>query len=80
MEEQKKKIEAIRKKLEDQEMLRMAEQGMAENCFDQLEHSLSDLRIAKPEERNERARRFAVTITELEKVIAYFKMYVVDMD
>ena len=43
----------------------------------QLEEVLQLLRNSKPEERNEIARRYAVTITELEKVIAYFKVYIV---
>jgi hypothetical protein len=43
-----------------------------------LQEALDELRRAKPEERGEVARRFAVAITELEKVIAYFKVFVVD--
>jgi hypothetical protein len=41
-----------------------------------LEVALETLRNAKPEERSEKARRYAVAITELEKVIAYFKVYI----
>ena len=41
-----------------------------------LEAALETLRNAKPEERSEKARRYAVSITELEKVIAYFKIYI----
>lgn len=41
-----------------------------------LEQALESLRKAKPEDRSEIARRYAVTITELEKVVAYFKVYV----
>ena len=41
-----------------------------------LEASLHFLRSAKPDERSELTRRYAVTITEFEKVIAYFKVYV----
>lgn len=41
-----------------------------------LEASLHFLRSAKPDERSELTRRHAVTITELEKVVAYFKVYV----
>jgi len=33
---------------------------------------LGALKDAKPEDRNELSRRFAVTITELEKAYAYF--------
>lgn len=41
-----------------------------------FEELLKALRDAKPEERNELARRYAVTITELEKVAAYFEVYI----
>lgn len=36
------------------------------------------LRDQKPNDHSDRDRRFAVTMTELEKAIAYFKTYVVD--
>lgn len=39
---------------------------------------LLELRSAKSDKRNEVARRFAVTITELEKVDAYFSKYILD--
>jgi hypothetical protein len=48
-----------------------------EDCFEALQDVLKKLRDAKPEERSELARRYAVTITELEKVIAYFWFYIV---
>ena len=34
------------------------------------------LQAAKPTERNEIARRYAVTVTELEKVMGYFDCFV----
>ncbi len=40
--------------------------------------ALEALRHAKPEERNETARRLAVTITEMEKVLAYYTTFVVN--
>ena len=43
-----------------------------------LEASLRFLRSAKPDERSELARRYAVAITEYEKSLAFFKFYVVD--
>jgi hypothetical protein len=43
-----------------------------------LSDTLARMRQAKPEERSELARRYAISITELEKVLAYFKTYVVD--
>lgn len=41
-----------------------------------LASALKTLRASKPEDRTERDRRYAVTITDLEKVIAYFMTYV----
>lgn len=35
-----------------------------------------ELKEAKPTERSERARRYAVTITEFEKVMGYFRLFV----
>lgn len=40
--------------------------------------ALKSLRANKPTERSEKTRRYAVTITEMEKVYSYFKVYVVD--
>lgn len=39
--------------------------------------ALRILRDNKPVDRNERARRYAVTITELEKVWAYFHTWII---
>ena len=39
---------------------------------------LEEMRKVKPEERSEIARRYAVTITEFEKVMAYFQVFVVN--
>ena len=50
----------------------------ASMCHKSLQDTLMMLRDAKPEERSELARRYAVTITELEKVLSYFIVYVVD--
>lgn len=47
-------------------------------CQNALNNALDKLKWAKPEERSETARRFAVTITELEKVIGYFETWVVN--
>lgn len=48
-----------------------------EEALNGLEASLHFLRSAKPDERSELARRYAVTITEFEKVVAYFKVMVI---
>lgn len=41
-----------------------------------LAMALRTLREAKPQERGEKARRYAVTITELEKVYGYFNTFI----
>jgi hypothetical protein len=43
-----------------------------------LRHTIKTLRAFKPEERGEKARRYAVTITEVEKALAYYILYVVN--
>ena len=45
---------------------------------DKFGYLLKVLKDAKPKERNETARRFAITITELEKVYAYFDKFISD--
>jgi len=43
--------------------------------------ALKVLKANKPDERSEKARKYAVTITEMEKVCAYFNTYVInDLD
>lgn len=39
---------------------------------------LQRLRASKPTDRSEKARSVAVTITEFEKMLAYYKAYVVE--
>lgn len=43
-----------------------------------MKKALETMRRAKPEIRSERARRYAVAITEMEKTFAYFHTYVVN--
>ena len=43
-----------------------------------LEALRARLQQSKPEDRSGAARAIAVTITELEKVIAYYRVYVVE--
>lgn len=43
-----------------------------------LDSALAHLITSKPEERSELARRYAVTITEMEKVYAYFMQYIME--
>ena len=48
--------------------------------FSQMQLLLDSLTAEKPNDRSELDRRYAVTITEIEKIIAYFKTYVVDYE
>jgi hypothetical protein len=48
-----------------------------DTCVRELNEALVALRAAKPDERSETAQRFAVTITDLEKVIGYFETWIV---
>jgi len=48
----------------------------AEKVLRQMQETLESLRKLKPEDRSELARRIQITITECEKVIAYYMTYV----
>jgi len=54
----------------------MENKPTVEHVAEVLKSALAILRLAKPEDRSELDRRFAVTITELEKVFAYFNTYI----
>ena len=47
-------------------------------CWYHLIEALEMMKTAKPEERSELARRYAVSITEMEKITAYFKVFILD--
>lgn len=47
-----------------------------EDVLSSFKTTLSTLRAVKPENRTGLDRRYAVTITELEKVFAYFYTYI----
>lgn len=51
----------------------------AEQVLKDMQEVLEALRAIKPEDRSEQARRIQVTITEYEKVIAYYMAYVLGM-
>lgn len=48
------------------------------SCYELIRKALKEMRESKPDERSEKARRYAVSITEMEKVLAYFHDYVVN--
>jgi len=45
---------------------------------EKFEELLKKLQEEKPDERSEEARRFAVTITEVEKVYAYYNDFILN--
>ena len=45
--------------------------------LDLLESALESLQSEKPNDRSEVDRRYAIIITDLEKVLAYYKTYIV---
>jgi len=49
-------------------------QGM----FRLMERCLAEIKGDRPNDRSEIDRRYAITITDFEKVMAYFKTYIVD--
>lgn len=49
-----------------------------QDLSDEMIELLQRLRKSKPEDRSEKARRIAVTITEIEKVIAYYRSFVIE--
>lgn len=49
----------------------------AYNCSKMLNDTLTLFRACKPDDRSETARRYSITITELEKALAYFEVWVV---
>jgi hypothetical protein len=51
----------------------------AEEVLHKMQEALEALRKIKPEDRSEQARRIQVTITEYEKMIAYYMTYVLGM-
>lgn len=45
-------------------------------ALDGIKEALQKMRDAKLDERSELSRRYAVAITEMEKVYAYFQVYI----
>lgn len=51
-----------------------------ERLMAQLGEAYNELKKNKPNDRSEKDRRYAVTITEMEKVLGYFYLWVVKGD
>ena len=58
----------------------MGDASIESKLSGQMAELLRDLRLSRPEERSEKARRWAIAITEMEKVFAYFNTYVANED
>ena len=54
------------------------ELGREQGVWNQMVSLRQILGMMKPDERSEKARRYAVTITELEKVMAYYHTFILD--
>ena len=72
------RTEELRRELEAARLEEELKQQAYFNIDDKFGYLLKVLKDAKPKERNETARRFAITITELEKVYAYFDKFISD--
>lgn len=70
--------------LQNQLMQRHAEGKMKEEqdaaCFALLKDDMEMLRRSKPNDRSEKDRRYAIVITEMEKVVAYFAHWIVGQE
>jgi len=51
--------------------------NMADELFDELCVLIEHIKEEKPDDRSEIDRRFAIIITDLEKVHAYFSVYLI---
>ena len=48
------------------------------HCDAAIHNAMQTLKDNKPNDRSERDRFFAIAITDMEKVFAYVKLYIVD--
>lgn len=75
-----KQVAELRNEFERERIAGLKQEQINESALKSMEATLRILRAAKPIDRNELARRYAVAITEYEKSLAFFKFYVVDQD
>lgn len=72
-----KEIEAMTK-IELSELSELSNKMDDSGMLITLRATLSELKELKPDKRSERSRSYAIVITEMEKVYAYFKVFVMD--
>lgn len=68
-------MEFLKQKIEQVENMQ-EEQSVEEKIWSQMMDLWQALDTAKPQDRNESARRYAVTVTEFQKVMGYFYTFV----
>ncbi len=68
-------MEFLKQKIKQVENMQ-EEQSVEEKIWSQMMDLWQALDTAKPQDRNESARRYAVTVTEFQKVMAYFHTFV----
>jgi len=56
----------------------LQEQTTEAQILGAMRQTLALMRQGRPDERSERARRWAVAITEMEKTFAYFNTYIIN--
>jgi hypothetical protein len=78
MDTENRDIAEARQQLEQERIVGLAQEEKAKEVLRAMATTLQQLRDAKPTERGELARRYAVAITEYEKSLAFFKYYVVE--
>lgn len=71
--------EYVEKERDNETFVEILKIGREQNEMEStLENVLWKLRGMKPNNESEVSRRYAVVITEMEKVVAYFKVFVVN--
>lgn len=81
-----KQLDELQQKLAEHNLIVIADEENDRNVLFRLQEVITFMRACKPEERSgktteewsEKVRRYTISITEMEKVIAYFKTYVID--
>jgi len=78
MPEMSEDLSQLKQALEERFKESDASKQAREGILISLESSLRMLKCNRPNDRSEIDRRYAILITDFEKVIAYFKTYIVD--
>lgn len=73
-------LERLREAIGDAQAAPTKEASYEDMASFYMKKTLETMRRGKPEIRSERARRYAVAITEMEKAFAYFQTYIVNFD